>query len=66
MSLKDLCEKKKTTLTGLSKQCGISIVYLSNLNTGNKRNPSLDVLNKISKNLGVTIDELEKSIGGNK
>lgn len=65
MSLKELCERKNTTLTGLSKQCGISIVYLSNLNTGNKKNPSLDVLTKISKNLGVTLDELKKSMGGN-
>lgn len=66
MSLKELCKSKGKTLTILADETNLSIDYLSKLNTGKRNNPSLAVLNKISESLGVTIDELQKSVGGNK
>lgn len=66
MSLKELCKSKDKTLTILADETNLSIDYLSKLNTGKRNNPSLAVLSKISESLGVTIDELQKSVGGNK
>lgn len=65
MSLKELCKNKNKTLTILAGETELSIDYLSKLNTGKRNNPSLSVLSKISENLGITIDELKKSMGGN-
>lgn len=62
MSLLQQCRKKGMTLSELSEKTDISIVYLSNLNTGNKKNPSLDILEKISDTLQITLDELKDSL----
>lgn len=62
MTLKSLCSEKGFTLTRLAEKSKVSIVYLSNLNTGLKKNPSLEVLNRIASTLGVTIDKLKDSL----
>ena len=39
----------------LAKKCHISQVYLSDLETGGRQNPSLKVLQRISRELKITI-----------
>lgn len=62
MTLKELCVVKKTTFAKVSRKTGISQVYLSQLNTGFKTNPSMDILDKLSKVLKVKMEELQKVI----
>ena len=42
----------------LAKRAKVTNIYLSQLETGKKRNPSLDVLKKVAKALGVPVTEL--------
>jgi XRE family transcriptional regulator of biofilm formation len=42
----------------LSKATGISNEYLSKIERGRKENPSMDILNKLSKALNCSVDEL--------
>ncbi|KHD34203.1 hypothetical protein NL50_17820 [Clostridium acetobutylicum] len=62
MDLKNLARNKGYTLTQLSVETNISLDYLSKLNKGKKDNPTRDVMEKISKTLGITLDELNKSL----
>ena len=62
-------KEKNLTQVELSKACGISINYYSSIENG-RNSPSLDVLNSIAKNLGVSlvyllndrIDEMEHRV----
>lgn len=55
-------KKKRTglnmTLSELANRCGISIGYLSDIENGIKRNPSLEILHRISKALGIEMKDL--------
>lgn len=42
----------------LAKKTGLSPTYISNLENEQKTNPSKDVMEKISTNLGKTVSEL--------
>lgn len=46
------------TLRELSMESGVSIAYISDLERGNLKNPSLATLSKIAQALGVSVDHL--------
>ena len=50
--------KKRKTVADLSKDTGISKTTLTNLYYERTKNPNSQTLLKLSKSLGVTIDEL--------
>ena len=50
--------KKRKTVADLSKDTGISKTALTNLYYERTKNPDSQTLLKLSKSLGVTIDEL--------
>ena len=50
--------KKRRTVADLSKDTGISKTTLTNLYYERTKNPDSQTLLKLSKSLGVTIDEL--------
>ena len=52
MKLKDARDKKRMTLMQLSKEAGIAQGYLSELETGKKKNPSVKTAKKIAAVLG--------------
>jgi transcriptional regulator with XRE-family HTH domain len=58
MRLKEICEEKGITLKELSDKSGLSLVYLYELDRGDKQNPSLRTVNKIAKVLKVDISQL--------
>ena len=58
-----LRQKQKISIEELAFRCDINSNYLSDLERGN-RNPTLKVLNKISKGLGIDLSELLKGIAG--
>ncbi|APM39442.1 helix-turn-helix domain-containing protein [Clostridium kluyveri] len=62
MSLMALCKKHGYSFRRLSKEEGVSFTYLSRLNTGIYKNPSLQILTKIARRLGVSIEEVAKAI----
>lgn len=53
-----LLAKKRKTVADLSKDTGISKTTLTNLYYERTKNPDSQTLLKLSKSLGVTIDEL--------
>ena len=56
--LRRLRVAKGLTQTKLARRAKITSEYVSMLESGAKRNPSLEVLQRISKALGVTVAEL--------
>ncbi len=56
--LKTLREKKGFTQDQLAKRADVTQAYLAMLETGVKRNPSLEVLKRLAKALGVSVGEL--------
>lgn len=56
--IKNLRKEKGITLLELSNLCGISVGYLCHLEKGSRRNPSLDVMEKISKALNKSVAEV--------
>ena len=52
--------KKDIKLSALAKMVNISPGYLSDLEKGNKQNPSLDIINKIAEALNVPAEYLLK------
>lgn len=62
MSLMALCKKHGYSLRRLSEEAEISLPYLSNLNTGIYKNPSLQMLTKIADKLGTSIEEVISAI----
>ena len=51
-------EEKGITLLQLSKLSGVSVGYLCHLEKGTRNNPSLEVMEKISKALDKTVAEV--------
>ena len=57
MILKDLRKKKGWSVRALASKAKMSYAYVSNVENG-KVNPSLSVLNRLAKALGITASEL--------
>ncbi len=61
--LKQLRETKQLSLRKLDSLSGVSHVYLSQIENGNRGVPSPDVLKKLAAPLGVTYKELMQAAG---
>lgn len=57
-SMKKIRIEKGITLSKLSKSTGISIGYLCHLEQGSRRNPSIEVMDKIAYSLGKSVSEV--------
>ena len=56
--LKALREEKEWTLEDLAKKAKVTIAYISLLERGKKQNPSLTILKRLARALGVPVSEL--------
>ena len=56
--LKQRREEKGVTQAALAGKVGVSQAYIAKLESGDKKNPTLDLLKKIAKALGVPVTEL--------
>lgn len=56
--IKYLRDWKDWKISELSRVSGVPASYISNLESGNKNNPSVAILNKLAKALSLTDDEL--------
>ena len=56
--LKERREEKHLTQAALAEKVGVSQAYIAKLESGDKKNPTLDLLKKIAKHLGVPVTEL--------
>lgn len=54
-NLKKIRKSKNMTIKELSEISGVSMGYICHLEKGSRRNPSRDVMEKISKTLGEPI-----------
>jgi transcriptional regulator with XRE-family HTH domain len=55
-----LREKKGLTQDELARRVGVTKAYISLLESGTRTNPSLDVLRRLAKALGVPLTKLLK------
>ncbi len=51
-------KEKGITLSELSMRSGVSVGYLCHLEKGTRKNPSLEVMERIAEALGKTITEI--------
>lgn len=56
--IREIREEKEMTLLELSRLSGVSVGYLCHLEKGSRNNPSLGVMEKISKALNKSIAEV--------
>jgi transcriptional regulator with XRE-family HTH domain len=56
--LTTLREAKGLNQVELAKRAGVTTAYLNQLEHGKRKNPSLDILKKLAKALGVPVTEL--------
>jgi transcriptional regulator with XRE-family HTH domain len=56
--IKTLREEKGLSQKALAKRVGVTDAYITMLETGKRKNPSLDILKKLAKALGVPVTEL--------
>lgn len=56
--IKKIREKKGLTLLKLSSLSGVSVGYLCHLERGSRNNPSIEVMERISKALNKSIAEI--------
>jgi transcriptional regulator with XRE-family HTH domain len=56
--LRELRERKDISQLQLAKRAGVTQGYISDLEAGTKRNPSVAILRKIARALGVPVTEL--------
>ena len=56
--LKTLREGKGLTQVDLAHKAKVERTYIVKLESGDKKNPSLDILKKLAKALGVPVTEL--------
>ncbi|CAD5990250.1 Helix-turn-helix (Modular protein) [Planktothrix tepida] len=61
----ELRSEKKLTLCSLAKKAGMEKGQLSRIVNGETRNPGVDILSKIAKGFGITLDELNQKIYAN-
>ncbi|RWR15041.1 helix-turn-helix domain-containing protein [Siminovitchia fortis] len=58
LHIKELREQQGYSLSKLAEKAGISKSYLSYIERDMQKNPSLQVLSKIARPLGVTVEQL--------
>jgi transcriptional regulator with XRE-family HTH domain len=56
--LKGLREARGLSQRGLAAKAKVTGAYVAMLETGTKKNPSLDILRRLAKALGVPVTEL--------
>lgn len=56
--LKQRREEKPMTQAALAAKVGVSQTYIAKLESGDKKNPTVDLLKRIAKALGVPVTEL--------
>jgi transcriptional regulator with XRE-family HTH domain len=56
--IKTLRQEKGLSQKALAEQVGVTDAYITMLETGKRKNPSLDILKKLAKALGVPVTEL--------
>ena len=56
--IKLIAEEKEISFYRIAKDAEISTSYISELISNKKRNPTVDIAKKISKALGVTVEDL--------
>jgi len=56
--LKQRREEKGMTQAVLAEKVGVGQTYIAKLESGDKKNPTLDLLKKLAKALGVPVTEL--------
>jgi transcriptional regulator with XRE-family HTH domain len=56
--LKKLRERQGLSQAALAKKAQVTDAYIAQLETGKKANPSLDVLKRLARALGVPVTEL--------
>jgi transcriptional regulator with XRE-family HTH domain len=56
--LKTLREEKGLTQVDLANKAKVERTYIVKLESGDKKNPSLDILKKLAKAFGVPVTEL--------
>jgi DNA-binding XRE family transcriptional regulator len=56
--LKQRREEKGMTQAALAEKVGVGQTYIAKLESGDKKNPTLDLLKKLAKALGVPVTEL--------
>jgi len=57
-NMKNMRIKKGISLTMLSTATGISMGYLSHLESGTRKNPSVEMMDRIAKFLNETVTEV--------
>lgn len=63
--IKQLRQEKKMSISELADQAGVAKSYLSSIERNLQSNPSIQFMEKISKVLGVSVNELLLSTGNN-
>jgi transcriptional regulator with XRE-family HTH domain len=56
--IKALRQEKGLSQKALAEQVGVTDAYITMLENGKRKNPSLDILKKLAKALGVPVTEL--------
>jgi transcriptional regulator with XRE-family HTH domain len=56
--VKKLREQEGLTQAGLAKRAGVTEAYISMIESGARKNPSLPTLKKLARALGVPVTEL--------
>ena len=56
--VKRIREEKGMTLVKLSELSGVSVGYLCHLEKGSRKNPSIEIMEKISKALNKSLTEI--------
>lgn len=56
--MQEIRKTKGITLTGMSQITGISVGYLSHLENGTRKNPSIEMMDKIAKALGKSVSDV--------
>jgi len=58
--INELCDKKNISYAEVGRKAGISSMYVGMLAKGHRKNPSLDVMQRISKALGEKVERVFK------
>lgn len=56
--MREIRKEKGITLTEIANKTGISIGYLSHLEKGTRKNPSIEMMDKISKYLDKSVSDV--------
>ena len=51
-------QAKNLSYEDIAKECGVTAAYIYQLAKGKRKNPNVNVISKIAKFLGVSIEEL--------